>query len=219
MMKKILIGLCLSVSMALSVVMSVRAETPDPLWLKVIAHQQVMKNWVAKDIEQVMVAQKPDNETKTVKLKKQLSGWEKNKPVYTLVSMEPPSSNPDQHKKIPDMMEMFGNTEDQLFSKETSIKRSNGQLLEGKNTVLFETSTSGMKMKLWVEPETGMWVKREVDMEVMFTLEGKISTSFQLDANGLALPKTNQIKLNILIPFKKAKVDMLDTYQNWVKRS
>jgi hypothetical protein len=53
----------------------------------------------------------------------------------------------------------------------------------------------------------------------MFTLEGKISTSFQLDANGLALPKTNQIKLNILIPFKKAKVDMLDTYQNWVKRS
>jgi hypothetical protein len=196
-----------------------KADNPDPLWIKVVGHQQVLKNWVAKDIEQVMVAQKSDNESKTVKLKKQFSGWEKNKPVYTIVSMEPASSNSEQHKKIPDMMDLFDGSEAQLLSNATKVKRSNGQLVDGKNTVLFESSTSNMKMKLWVEPESGVWVKREVEMEIMFTLEGKISTLFQIDASGFALPKSNEIKFNILIPFKKAKVDMIETYQNWLKRS
>jgi hypothetical protein len=195
---------------------SVSAADVDPLWSKVIAQNKEVKKWAAKEIEQTVTATKDGDSSKTVNIKKQFSGWEKNKANYVIVSMTPPPSDGSKPPKAFDMAEMFDAIEAEVFSPQTAIKRSDGQVLNGKAVVLFEMSKSETQVKIWVDGNSGAIQKRIVEMSVPFTLEGSLLTNYQVNASGQSLPKDTETKLNIKIPFKKAKVEIKDTYSNWI---
>jgi hypothetical protein len=205
--------------LSLSLIASAQTAKHDALWLKVVEHNSLMKNWAAKEIETDLKSENSDKVIKTIKMKKQFSEWVKNQAQYEVVSVEPPPNNKEGSKKIPDMMEVFASMESEIFSKDAQVKRSNDQLLDGKQSVLFETEASGAKMKLWIDPITSQWLKREIDLSVMFTLEGQIKTMYQSTQNGFSLPSSAEVKMNILIPFKKAKIEMRDIYRNWFSRT
>lgn len=192
------------------------AADVDPLWSKVIAQNNDSKKWAAKDIEQTVIATKDGDASKTVNIKKQLSGWEKNKANYVILSITPPPSDPSKTPKPFDLAELFGAIESEVFSPKTAIKRSDGQMLDGKVVVLFEVVKSDTQIKIWVDGSSGTIQKRLVEMSVPFTLEGTLLTNYQVNAIGQSLPKDMETKLNIKIPFKKAKVEIKDIYSNWI---
>ncbi|MBC3873460.1 hypothetical protein [Undibacterium flavidum] len=191
------------------------AADVDPLWSKVIAQNNAIKKWAAKDIEQIVVATKDGDPSKTINIKKQLSGWEKNKANYTVLSITPPPSNPAKTSKPFDLAELFAPIEAEIFSSKATVKRSDGQTLNGKAVVLFEVTNSEAQVKIWVDGNSGALQKRVVEMSVPLTMEGNLTTNYVTDASGQSLPKDAETKLNIKIPFKKVKYEIKDTYTNW----
>ncbi|MFZ6818832.1 hypothetical protein [Undibacterium sp. Ji22W] len=191
------------------------AAEVDPLWTKVIAQNNAIKKWAAKDIEQTVMATKDGDPTKTINIKKQLSGWEKNKANYVVLSISPPPADPTKSSKPFDLAELFAPVEAEIFSPKASVKRSDGQLLNGKAVVLFEVTNSDAVVKIWVDGNSGALQKRVVEMKVPFTMEGNLTTNYLIDATGQSLPKDAETKLNIKIPFKKAKIEIKDAYSNW----
>ena len=192
------------------------AADVDPLWSKVISQNNESKKWAAKDIDQTVIATKDGEASKTVNIKKQFSGWEKNKANYVILSITPPPSDPSKAPKPFDLAELFAAIEAEVFSPQTAIKRSDGQMLDGKALVLFEITKSDTQVKIWVDGNSGAIKKRLVEMSVPFTVEGTLLINYQLNATGQSLPKEMETKLNIKVPFKKAKVEIKDTYSNWI---
>jgi len=164
------------------------AANIDPLWSKVIAQNNDIKKWAAKDIEHTVIATKDGDASKTVNIKKQFSGWEKNKANYVILSITPPPSDPSRTPKPFDLAELFGAIESEVFSPKTAIKRSDGQMLDGKSVVLFEIAKSDTQIKIWVDGNSGAIKKRLVEMSVAFTLEGTLLTNYQLNASGQRSP-------------------------------
>lgn len=191
------------------------AADVDPLWTKVIAQNNAIKKWAAKDIEQTIVATKDGDPSKTINIKKQLSGWEKNKANYVVLSITPPPSDPAKVLKPFDLAELFAPVEAEIFSPQASVKRSDGQTLNGKAVVLFEVTNSEALVKIWVDGNSGALQKRVVEMSVAFTMDGNLTTNYLTDASGQSLPRDVETKLNIKIPFKKAKIEIKDAYTNW----
>lgn len=187
----------------------------DPLWLKVITQNNEIKKWAAKDIEQTIIATKDGDPSKTINIKKQLSGWEKNKANYVVLSVSPPPSDPAKSSKSLDLSEMFASVEAEIFSLKATVKRSDGQTLNGKAVVLFEVNNGDTLVKIWVDGSSGALQKRVAEMKVPFMMEGHLTTNYLTEANGQNLPKDVETKLNIIIPFKKSKIEIKDSYTNW----
>lgn len=191
----------------------------DPLWTKVIASNNEAKKWVAKDIAQVIHATKDGDPTKTVSIKKQLSGWEKGIAQYTITSVTPPPKDSNTKPASFDFEKMLAPLESELFSPAAKVKRSDNQVLNGKTYVMFEVSESSGKLRVWVDPTSGHMQKRVLEMSMPLAFEGIITTLYQIDANGINLPVETESKIDIKIPFKKAKIDMKDSYMNWVPQA
>lgn len=187
----------------------------DPLWSKVISQNNGIKKWAANEIEQTVVATKDGEASKTILIKKQFSGWEKNKANYVVTSITPPPADPSKTPKPFDLSELFSAMENEVFSTQAAVKRSDGQVLDGKTVVLFEILKSETLVKVWVDGNTGAIQKRLVELSVPLSFEGMLLTHYQINSSGQSLPKDTETKLNIKIPFKKAKVEIKDSYSNW----
>lgn len=192
------------------------AADVDPLWTKVIASHQETKKWIAKDVEQVIHATKDGDPTKTITIKKQFTGWEKGKAQYTVLSITPPPKDPSKKEVAFDLEEMFAPAEAGFFSPTAKFKRSDIQSLNGKPSVIFEITQSAGTLKIWADPTTGLIQKRVLEMGMPLAFEGNITTLYQIDPKGTNLPTESESKIDIKIPFKKAKLEMKDSYMNWV---
>ncbi len=201
---------------ALSAFAPAFAADVDPLWAKVIASNKETKKWAAKDVEQLILATKDGDPTKTITIKKQLSGWDKGKAQYTILSINPEPKDGNKKPAAFDLEEMFAPMEAEFFAPNAKFKRNDNQSLNGKPSVLFVVEQSGGTLKLWADPASGIIQKRVLEMSMPMAFEGNVTTLYQLDSNGASLPIESESKIDIKIPFKKAKVEMKDRYSNWV---
>lgn len=212
-------NLMFSLALTLSYALPALATDVDPLWTKVIASNKEAKKWAAKDVEQVIHANKNGDPVKTVTIKKQLSGWDKGKPQYTILSMNPPAKDGKEKPKAFDLAEMFEPMESEFFSPKAKVKRSDNQTYNGKPSVVFEVSESAGTLKIWADPSNGLIQKRVLEMSMPLAFEGNITTFYQVDSSGTSLPSESESNIEVKIPFKKAKVQMKDIYANWVAQA
>lgn len=215
-MKRFFISLCCLAG--LLSLQSANADEVDPLWAKVVVQHSAMKKWVAKNVEQQITATKDDEAPKLFTIQKEYKAWEKEKPVYTVLSITPPPKDASKGKQSFDMMELFTPMEEKIYTNKAAVKRNASQVVNGQACATFDYAESGMKLTLWVDEKSGALVKRVVEMAMPFTFEGSITTTYQAAQGGLQFPSMNEIKMSILIPFKKGKMELRDTYSNWFER-
>lgn len=177
-------SLFLSCLLSFASMSSAVAAAPDPLWSKVIAQNNAIKKWAAKEIEQIIIATKDGDPSKTINIKKQLSGWENNKANYQVLSITPAPSGTTKTSKSFDLSELFAPVEGEIFSPKAAVKRTDGQTLNGKAVVLFEVTNAEALVKIWVDGHSGALHKRVVEMKIPFAMEGNLTTNYVLDANG-----------------------------------
>lgn len=198
---------------------SASADEIDPLWAKVVAHHDAMKKWVAKNVESQITAIKDDEAPKLITIQKEYKAWEKDKPAYTVLSITPPPKDASKSKQAFDLMELFKPMEEKIFNDKAAVKRGASQVVNGQTCASFDFTDSGLKFKLLVDEKSGTFVKQVVELAMPFMFEGTVTTHYQATQNGLFLPSMNMIKLAILIPFKKGKMEMRDSYTNWFERT
>lgn len=190
-------------------------KTVDPLWEKVVAQHTMLKKWVAKDIEQIVLETPKGEATKKTTVLKQFARIEKAKPIYTVLETIPAMSNPKDVDQNVDFGAMFLPLEAKIFTTKADIKRLNAQVLDGKTLAVFEFSKAGFKLKLWVDPETGVFHQREFQGGMPFVMSGVMTTSYSTDPNTRNLPKQSTTKVSITVPFQKAEVEIKDNFTNW----
>jgi hypothetical protein len=198
----------------LSAHFNISANTPDPLWEKAILNHQQAKKWAAKDVLQVMTATK-DGETKTKTITKQLDVWEGDKAKYKVISIEPPTTNATAKKPL-DLSEMTESTENEFFTINTKVIRTDNLVVDKQACVKFEMENSVGKFAAWVDAKTGKIIQKQVEMSVPMAMEGVVLTKYT-EQTGVSLPQTVTTLFEVKIPLKKAKIEMKETYTNWVK--
>jgi hypothetical protein len=85
--------------------------------------------------------------------------------------------------------------------------------------VVFEITQSAGTLKIWADPASGSIQKRVLEMSMPLAFEGTITTLYQMEANSPSLPIESESKIDIKIPFKKAKLEMKDSYKNWAPQA
>lgn len=193
---------------------TVLANTPDPIWEKTIAQHQLTKKWAAKDVLQLVSATK-DGETKTKTITKQLDVWEGEKAKYKVISIEPLTTNVSAKKPV-DLSEMTESIENEFFTINAKVKRTDHLVIDKQACVKYEMENSEGKFTAWVDAKTGNIIQKQVEMSVPMAMEGFVLTKYAEQA-GLSLPTTMTTKMEVKIPFKKAKIEMKETYTNWEK--
>lgn len=195
------------------------ADTPDPLWSKTVQHLQKAQKYVARDIEQKLEAEK-DGVKKQATMKAQISSWKDNTPVYSILSVEPKPKDGANLKAI-DFEAMMKGVNRLMCDDQTSVKRSNGQKIEGVDAVLFEIdegSVQKINAKIWVQPETGEVYRYQIRVSVPLAVEFDTQVRFDDTPNGVRLGVMRETEFASKIPFKKAKGHLLENLSNWVLR-
>jgi len=148
---------------------------------------------------------KPKNLLQT----KQLVGWDKGTPNYTVIKTT--SDKPEnKDKKQPDFSMLARLSDDGLYKPETNLNRVDNQMIDGKNASLFQGSIdSGFKVKIWVDKETGHPLQRIDEISIPFVTDSVQTTRFALDAEGRNLPTSTNIKVVVKIPFKSGKAETI----------
>jgi hypothetical protein len=191
------------------------ANSPDPLWEKTVAHHQQTKKWAAKDVLQIVRATK-DGETKTKTITKQLDAWEGEKAKYKVVSIDPPTPNASAKNPI-DLTEMTESTEKEFFNLKTQVKRTDNSALGKQDCVKFEVENTSGKLTAWVDKQTGKIIQKQVNISIPMIVDGFILTKFT-EQEGITLPHTVATQFDIKIPFKKARMEINETFSNWFSR-
>jgi hypothetical protein len=192
------------------------AAAPDPLWEKTVATMKASRKWVAQDLEDTVNAVK-DNERRRVVQKKQLAGWDEGVPRYTVVSTTSGKSGSKDEQQVD--FALLGRLGDEdLLEPGTSLKRTDDQVLDGKSVSVFQGQLkSGLKVKLWVDAETGALLQRVDEVSIPFGVESLQTTRFVIDPEGRNLPSSATINLTVNVPFKKVRVDIATRMSNWVE--
>jgi hypothetical protein len=124
------------------------------MWEKAVAQFKQNNKWLAKNIEQVVLETPKGEQTKKIIVHKQFAQMEKAKPVYTVLDVTPPLSDPKDADQNVDFGAMFLPLESKMFADNASIKRIESQVLNGKTLAVFEFSHKGLNVKLWIDPDT-----------------------------------------------------------------
>lgn len=186
----------------------------DPLWEKVVAQRNLLKKWVAKNIEQIVLETPKGEVTKQTTVLKQFDRIEKAKPVYNILDVNPPLSDPKDADQNVDFGAMFLPSESKIFTVNASVKRSNAQVINGKSLAVFEYSKSTLNIKLWVDPDTGELHQRVFQGSMPF-MSGVMTTTYHIGENMRNLPKQATTKVSLTIPFQKSEIEIRDVYKNW----
>lgn len=189
----------------------------DPVWEKAVAQFKQNNKWLAKNIEQVVLETPKGEQTKKIIVHKQFSQMEKAKPVYTVLDVTPPLSDPKDADQNVDFGAMFLPLESKMYADNAPIKRMESQVLNGKNLAVFEFSSRGLNVKLWVDPETGERHQRVFQGAMPFVMSGVMTTSYSTGAGSRNLPKHAITKISVSIPFQNGEIEIKDTYSNWIE--
>ena len=197
------------------------AQTVDPLWSKTLAHAAQVKTW-APENKEVSADSTKDGKHQTIKTRSRLQGWEKGKPVYDTVQIEPKpeAANPAAKKKgeMPDVTAMT----DALMRPNAPVRRTEGQSLHGKSWTLFEVAESDgpgeMTIRLWVDPQTGVAHQVESKVHGPLMFDAVMTTEYAPHPLAGSLPQRMDLMLKVLMPFKKSTAHVVGTMDNWIPR-
>lgn len=192
-------------------------DVVDPVWEKAVAQFKQNNKWVAKNIEQVVLETPKGEQTKKIIMHKQFARMEKAKPVYTVLEVTPPLSDPKDADKNVDFGAMFSPLESKMFADNAAIKRIESQVLNGKTLAVFEFSKAGLNVKLWVDPDTGERHQRVFQGSMPFVMSGVMTTTYATGTGSRNLPKYAITKVSVSIPFQNGEVEIKDTYSNWIE--
>jgi hypothetical protein len=192
-------------------------DVVDPLWEKAVAQFKQSNKWVAKNIEQVALETPKGEQTKKIIVHKQFARMEKAKPVYTVLDVTPPLSDPKDADQNVDFGAMFLPLESKMFAPNAAIKRMESQALNGKTLAVFEFSHKGLSVKLWVDPDTGESHQRVFQGAMPFVMSGVMTTTYATGAGSRNFPKYAITKVSVSIPFQNGEAEIKDTYSNWIE--
>ena len=219
-----LVAMVAAMAMLLMPILSLGVEPVDPLWAKTVALSQLAKKWVAKDIETLSTAAKNGDPVTTATVQSHLSGWEKDQPVYTELQTDPApdASNRKGPPKMAEMMKAVVGMQDKLLLLEAKVTRTDGQKLHGKTWTLFQTAGGGtgqtMAARIWVDPQTGCIHQSDTDVHVIMALDAHMKSAYEFDVQGRCMAKQIDADIEILVPFKGAKIKLKQTSANWIER-
>jgi hypothetical protein len=193
----------------------------DPLWAKVVAQSAENKKWIAQDVEMAFEGNADGKEQKR-KVHSQLTGWEKDKPQYKVIAMDPPADPAKPAGKDgSDAIDKLSMGEE-MIKIDAPVVRKDGQQLDGKPATMFVVEKSDgpmdMKMQVWVDPATGNIYKMQTHAHAMLMMDVQLTSIYKQHTSGISLPSKSDFKMEILIPFKGAKMKLVNTSSNWVQR-
>lgn len=211
-----------AVALASLFVLPLQAANVDPLWAKVVAQTEETKKWAAQDID-MTVDGDDGSESKKAKTHSQLTGWENGKPLYKTTRIEPaPDASKKSSDTSTDQVDKMSVMTDGLFKNDTPVVRKDGQQFEGKPATLFVVDQSkgpaDLKMQVWVDPASGNIFKIHTYAHVTLIMDMNMIISYKPHASGIHLQNKTDLKIDVLVPFKNARVVISNTATNWVKR-
>ena len=196
------------------------AAKVDPLWSKTVDNFKTLSKWVAQDIE-TQLHLEVDGKMQTFTVKSHLSAWGKGKPVYSVVSRDPPLEPGMPAKKSPSM-EFLSNQMGGILTADADVKRFDGQTLGGRSLTLFhlEESQMGTKLsfKVWVDPVSGVPQQSETKTRIPMLMDMHMSTTYtELPRIGV-VEKQSDIAFESLVPFKNKKGRTIVKPTSWIAR-
>lgn len=217
-MKTILIAMSFAVS---SLAFAAPAAKPvDPLWSKAVALNASVRNWIPEDID-IKAETDDGDEVKKVRSRSHLTGWEKGKPRYVVTDIEP-KAKPGKKDESSFNIDGFTAMTDDVLTMDAAVKRIDKQELHGAQWTVFQVSKSetGVKItiKLWVDPQSGVLHQTESVILVPLLADINIVTAYGPHPVIGQVPKVSDINVDVRIPFKSAKLHMVNTPSNWIKR-
>jgi hypothetical protein len=204
---------------AFSVALPAIAQTVDPLWSKTLAQSALVKKWAPADTE-MSVDAVADGKHDKAKTKSHLKGWEKGKPVYDTVQIEPKPEAGKPAAKASSEMTDATNMGDRLMRIDAPVRRADGQLLHGKSWTTFDVSESKGPMdigvRVWVDPVTGIIHQTESKVHGTLMFDMLLTTLYAPHPQVGSLPDIVEFKLKVLVPFTDAKVNIVSSMANWI---
>ena len=198
------------------------AWADDGLWTKTMENSKVARQWVAGDIDMFATLTSAGAAARKLHFRSHLSGWAKGQPVYTTTEIDPsPDATASKGASTIKMMNSFIGIAN-MGLEDGKTTRSDGQTLDGKTWTVFlqDHGNMGQKInaKIWVDADTGC--VHQLDMDLHFTMyaDGHMKTSYGIDAQGRCLTRQLDGDIDIIIPFKHAKMTMMQTPSNWIER-
>lgn len=213
-MRKIIASSLLLVSCLLS--LNCYAQNTDPLWEKVVSELRASEKYVAQDIEQ-KIAFRNDDSVKQGLFKLKLSEWKKGLPIYSVLSLESPSTEQKPKKPI-DIEEIFVSLRKTMLSKAPGLSRKDDVDFNGVPATLFEVGDSGIQkanMRIWVHSQSGQIYQYRLSVYVPFAFDAETRVSFADTPVGTRLGTQRHTELKFLIPFKKGQGSIVETLSNW----
>lgn len=207
--------------MAVSFVLPASAQSVDPLWAKTLAHSALVKTWAPADATMTLDAI-ADGKHDKAKTRSRLKGWEKGKPVYDTVQIEPkPQAGKAPPKASSEMTDAI-HMADQLMRADAPVRRADGQLLHGRSWTTFDVSESKGPMdigvRVWVDPASGIIHQTESKVHGTLMFDLMLTTSYAPHPQAGSLPDMIDFTMKVLVPFTDVRVNIVSSMDHWVAR-
>jgi hypothetical protein len=205
---------------ALAFAFPLQAQAVDPLWTKTLAHAALVKTWAPEDKTLNVDAVAEDKHDRS-KVRSHLKSWDKGKPVYETVQVEP-KPVPGKSSRGTSEMSDAGNMSSELMRPDAPVKRTDNQVLHGRSWTMFDVADSkgpiDIALRMWVDPVTGVahHVESKIHGPLMFDMV--LVTTYAPHRIAGSLPERSDFKLKVLVPFVDATVNIANYMENWVPR-
>jgi hypothetical protein len=197
------------------------AQTVDPLWTKTLAHSALVKKWAPEDTT-MSVDALADGKHDKAKTRSHLKGWDKGKPVYDTVQVEPKPEAGKPPRKANSEMTDANNLGDGLMRMNAPVRRADGQVLHGKRWTTFDVAESkgpiDVAVRVWVDPATGIIHQTESTVHGTLMFDMLLTTLYAPHQQAGSLPDSVAFKLKVLVPFTDATVNIVSSMANWIVR-
>ena len=210
--------------MALSVQAHAQGQAlaqPDPLWQKAVAQAGQMKKWAPAEV-QLLTEGTGDGKLERTRVRQRLTGWEGGNPVYETIQIEPPLAAGEKPGKSEFDMKGIGEATDSLLRLDARVLRRDRQPLHGKSWTLFEVEQSkgpmDVKVRLWVDPATGVAHQMESTMHGAMMMDMRLLTAYRPHPQAGSLPSRFDFRRQVLVPFVDASVKIASDMERWVPR-
>lgn len=200
--------------------LTLHAQGVDPLWSKTLAHAALVKKWAPEE-KTLDVDAVSDDKHERSKARSRLTGWDKGKPIYETVQIEPKPAPGKSTRGTSEMSDAVGMSGD-LMRPDAPVRRTDNQALHGRTWTTFDVSDSkgpvDVKLRMWVDPVTGVahYVESKIHGTLMFDMV--LATAYAPHKVAGSLPERSDFKLKVLIPFVDATVNIASRMDNWIAK-
>lgn len=207
-------------------VLSIRAQTADPLWLKAQAHIEGTKNLVASEVAAHTEIIDGDGKNQdTIDKKTRLTAWKDGEPVRSVVSLVE-----TQKSALGDAQFDLGlaNHPEKAMSGILTVQRQEETILDSIPCVVFQVTGRMEKKKkipftgkVWIDKTTGLPLRVDYTFDpssIPMTKSMSQSVVYSRTSEGSWLPKTVSIDALMSVMFMKIKMTVRQNLDVWVSR-